>query len=96
MYLNYEKPINNPFADRARGSWFLWTLCVELEKTGGIQAKLWVAQFQLSDLDADMSGTWDHMFEEHLGSWVSDRTKMAICNMNVPKGIFSSHCELIS
>lgn len=65
MYLNCKKPINNPFADRAPGSQFLWTLCVEWDKTCRVQVKLWVAQFQLSDLGTDTSG-------EHLGAYVPD------------------------
>lgn len=63
MHLNYKTPINNPFADRAQGSQFLWTLHVELDKTRRVQVKLCMAQFQLSDLGTDMSGEHlDYMF----------------------------------
>lgn len=59
MYLNYKKPIYNPFAAKAWGSSFLWTLCEELDKTES-STKALGSSNAVSDPGGEAS-------EEHLG-----------------------------
>lgn len=60
MHLNYKKPVYNPFAAQAWESGLFRMLWVELDKSKGVQPKLWQVQFQVSDLGWAAN-------EEHLG-----------------------------